>query len=116
MAIKTISVVYDDLDGSTDEVDSYRFAFNGVWYEIDLSRPNFDRMAAAFQPFIAAARRMPKSTAGKQTGHGTSADRRALNARVRQWWATHWQEHHLPEPRTRGAIPPAVHDVYNGAH
>jgi hypothetical protein len=116
MAIRTTSVVYDDLDGSTTDVDTYRFAFNGVRYEIDLSRPNFDRMAAAFQPFIAAARRLPKSTAKKQTGHDASADRRAVNARVRAWWATHWQEQNLPEPRTRGAIPAAVRDAYDAAH
>lgn len=116
MATRTTSIVYDDLDGSTDEVGTYRFAFNGVRYEIDLSRPNFDRMAAAFQPFLAAARRLPKSTARKQTGHDSRTDRRTLNAHVRQWWATHWQEHNLPEPRTRGAIPPAVRDAYNGTH
>lgn len=116
MATRMTSVIYDDLDGSAEEVGTYRFAFNGVQYEIDLSRSNLDRMAATFQPFIAAARRLPKATARKQTGHGSSADRRALTARVRRWWATHWQEHNLPEPRTRGAIPPAVRDAYNSAH
>lgn len=114
MATRTTSVVYDDLDGSTEEVGTYRFAYNGVRYEIDLSRPNFDRMTATFQPFIAAARRLPKSKERKQTGHDSSAERRARNARIRQWWARHWQEHHLPEPRTRGAIPPAVRDAYTG--
>ncbi|GAB3147187.1 iron-regulated nucleoid-associated protein Lsr2 [Micromonospora sonneratiae] len=116
MATRTISVVYDDFDGSTEDVDTYQFAFNGALYEIDLSRPNFDRMAAAFQPFIAAARRLPKSTVRKQAGHDTNTERHALNAGIRQWWATHWQEHNLPEPRTRGAIPAAVRDAYNGAH
>ncbi|ROO52848.1 Lsr2 protein [Micromonospora sp. Llam0] len=116
MATRTTSVVYDDFDGSTDDIGTYRFAFNGVLYEIDLSRPNFDRMAAAFQPFITAARRLPKSTVRKQTRHDTNTDRRALNARIRQWWATHRQKHNLPEPRTRGAIPPAVRDAYNSAH
>lgn len=116
MATKTTSIVYDDIDGSTDDIGTYQFAFNGVLYGIDLSRPNFDRMAAAFQPFIAAARRLPKPTAKNQTGRVPNADRRALNTRIRRWWATHWQEHHLPEPRTRGAIPPAVRDAYNSAH
>ncbi|WP_406106313.1 Lsr2 family protein [Micromonospora globbae] len=115
MATRTTSIVYDDLDGSTTDVGTYRFAFNGVLYEIDLSRPNFDRMAAAFQPFIAAARRLPKSTATKAR-QDADADRRAVNAHTRQWWATHWQEHNLPEPRTRGAIPPAVRDAYAAAH
>lgn len=116
MATRTTSLVYDDLDGSTTDVGTYRFAFNGVLYEIDLSRPNFDRMAAAFQPFIAAARRLPKSAAKKRPGHDADADRRAVNARVRRWWADHWQEQNLPEPRTRGALPPAVRDAYDAAH
>ncbi|MEG3636734.1 Lsr2 dimerization domain-containing protein [Micromonospora palythoicola] len=111
MAIRTTSVVYDDLDGSTDEVGTYQFAFNGVRYEIDLSRPNFDRMAAAFQPFIAVARRLPKPTTTptpRNTGVGRTAD-------IRRWWATHWRAHQLPEPRTRGAIPAAVRDAYAAA-
>ncbi|MDG4834155.1 Lsr2 family protein [Solwaraspora sp. WMMD1047] len=116
MATKMTAVVSDDIDGSTDDVGTYRFAFNGVRYEIDLSRPNFDRMAAAFQPFIAAARRLPNSTARKQTGHDTNAGRRAANARIRTWWASHWQEHQLPEPKTRGSIPAGVRDAYQRAH
>ncbi|MFY1700198.1 histone-like nucleoid-structuring protein Lsr2 [Micromonospora sp. WMMA1923] len=111
MATRTTSVVIDDLDGSTDDVGTYRFAFNGVRYEIDLSRPNFDRMAAAFQPFLAAARRLPKPTAGP-----TAADRQALNGRIRTWWAAHWQEQNLPAPRSRGTIPAAVRDAYDAAH
>lgn len=115
MATKTTIIVYDDLDGSTTDVGTYRFAFNGVLYEIDLSRPNFDRMAAAFQPFIAAARRLPK-TATKQTSGDPDTAGRATNARVRRWWAAHWQEQNLPEPRTRGAIPADVRDAYTAAH
>ncbi|MGC4808750.1 histone-like nucleoid-structuring protein Lsr2 [Micromonospora sp. DT233] len=116
MAIRTLTVVYDDLDGTTDGVDTYRFAFNGVRYEIDLSRPHFDQMAAAFQPFIAAARRLPTAATPKQSKGSTNAEKREANAQVRHWWATHWQEQNLPEARTRGAIPPAVRDAYHAAH
>lgn len=66
MATRMTSVIYDDLDGSAEEVGTYRFAFNGVQYEIDVSRSNFDRMAATFQPFIAAARR-PAEGDGEET-------------------------------------------------
>ncbi|MFY1673963.1 histone-like nucleoid-structuring protein Lsr2 [Plantactinospora sp. WMMB334] len=116
MATRTITVVRDDFDGSTDGIGTYRFAFNGVLYEIDLSRQNFDRMAAAFQPFIAAATRLPKSTAKPQTDNHNNASRRALNARIRRWWATQWRERSLPEPRTHGSIPSAVRDAYNDAN
>jgi hypothetical protein len=117
MAIKTTHVLYDDLDGSTDEVGTYRFALEGAAYEIDLSPHNFDRMAAAFAPFITAGRRLPKTATNKAASRGASRpSNRVRNAQLRQWWTTHWQEHQLLAPRTHGAIPQAVRDAYDAAH
>jgi len=116
MVTKTTHVLYDDLDGSTDEVGTYRFALAGAAYEIDLSPRNFDRMAAAFAPFIAAGRRLPK-TAAKAPSRGINGPSyRDRNADVRRWWTANWQEQQLPEPRTHGAIPQRVRDAYDAAH
>ncbi|MEV2241102.1 Lsr2 family protein [Micromonospora sp. NPDC049891] len=114
MATKTTAILVDDLDGSTDDVGTYQFAFNGVTYEIDLSSGNFDRMAAAFGPFITAGRRLPKqpSTPGRPAASGRGRTREIRT----WWWTTNWQERNLPQPRTGGAIPAAVRDAYHAAH
>lgn len=57
MLRRTVTVV-DDLDG-TSPADTVHFALDGVRYEIDLSAPNAQELAAIFAPYAAAARRQP---------------------------------------------------------
>ncbi|RAO38645.1 Nucleoid-associated protein Lsr2 [Micromonospora saelicesensis] len=116
MATKTTAIVVDDLDGSTDDVGTYQFAFNGVTYEIDLSASNFDRMAAAFGPFITAGRRLPKQPRAPRRQHGTTTGRTHTQEIRTWWWTTNWQELNLPRPRTGGVIPATVRDAYRAAH
>ncbi|WP_327023033.1 histone-like nucleoid-structuring protein Lsr2 [Micromonospora sp. NBC_01739] len=117
MATRTTAVLVDDLDGSTDDVGTYQFAFNGVTYEIDLSAGNFDRMAAAFGPFITAGRRLPKQPKTVRRRQSGSAAGRTRTQEIRTWWwTTNWQERNLPQPRTGGSIPAAVRDAYHAAH
>src|ERR1035437_2485186 len=40
MAQKTVVTLYDDLDGSTEHVETVSFALDGQTYDIDLSRVN----------------------------------------------------------------------------
>jgi hypothetical protein len=116
MVTKTIHLLSDDLDGSTNEIGTYRFALNGATYEIDLSPDNFDRIAAAFAPYIAAGRRLPKTAAKAQPRGVNGPSDRARNTKIRQWWTAQWQEQQLSEPRTHGAIPQNVRDAYDAAH
>jgi hypothetical protein len=113
---KTTAILIDDLDGSTDDVATYQFAFNGATYEIDLSAANFDRIAAAFTPFITAGRRLPKQAKTSRREHGTSTGRADTQEIRTWWWTTNWRELNLPQPRTGGPIPTAVRDVYHAAH
>ncbi|MBB5110469.1 hypothetical protein FHU28_000308 [Micromonospora echinospora] len=114
MATHTTAIVVDDLDGTTDDVATYQFTFNGVTYEIDLSAGNFDRMAAAFAPFITAGRRLPKQAKAPRRQRGTTTSR---TQEIRTWWwTTNWQELSLPRPRTGGVIPATVRDAYHAAH
>jgi len=79
MATRTVSTVFDDLDGSTDGVRTYRFGLEDLTYEIDLSTDNLGRLRAALAPFITAGRRLPKTTTAKprrsaaKTAHRGSA-------------------------------------------
>jgi hypothetical protein len=115
MATKTIFVVTDDMDHSTDNVGTYRFALEGVEYEIDLSAHNLARMREAFAPYITAGRRLPQRTAGRRSGPGTRYGR-SVDAKVRDFWATHQQRLELPPHRSHGPIPRTVRDAYRAAH
>ena len=114
MGTRVHRTVFDDLDASTDGVGTYRFALEGVEYEIDLSNDNLARLRAALAPFIDAGRRLPKTKAVSQrrTARPDSSDA----PRIRAWWAANQQALNLPEHRTRGWIPPKVRDAYNAAH
>jgi hypothetical protein len=111
MTTRIERVVVDDLDASTDGVGTYRFALEGVGYEIDLSPTNAQRLRTALAPFITAGRRLPRHKAGK-----TAAAKPTRTATVRRWWAEHEQTDHLPGWRANGPIPREVHDAYAQAH
>lgn len=113
MATRVQYTVIDDLDASTDTVGTYRFALEGVDYEIDLSETNLTRLRAALAPFITAGRRLPKR--GPATRRSPKPTTGGLtSARLRAWWAANAQAMNLPPHRTHGAIPQQVRDAYHG--
>ncbi|RLK23817.1 Lsr2 protein [Micromonospora sp. M71_S20] len=116
MATRITAILVDDLDGSTDDVVTYQFAFNGATYEIDLSAGNFDRMAAAFGPFITAGRRLPKQPQAPRRKRGAATCRTQSHEIRTWWWTADWEGLNLPRPRTGGVIPAAVRDAYHAAH
>ncbi len=111
MATRIERLVIDDFDASTDGVGTYRFALEGVEYEIDLSQPNLQRLRSALAPFITAGRRLPRHKTGKP-----AATQPTHTGTVRRWWTEHEQTHHLSGWRANGAIPRAVYDAYAQAH
>ncbi|WP_018909220.1 histone-like nucleoid-structuring protein Lsr2 [Salinispora arenicola] len=114
MATKTIFVVTDDLDHSQDNVGTYRFAPEGVEYEIGLSAHNLVRMREAFAPYVEAGRRLPKQSLTRR-GSGTR-DGCSVNAGLREFWSTHEERQGLPPHRSYGPIPREVRDAYRNAH
>ncbi len=118
MATRVQYTVVDDLDASTDSVGTYRFALEGVDYEIDLSTHNLTRLRGALAPFITAGRRLPKRTTTTTTAarrRAGSATTRSTSAQLRDWWATNAQALNLPPHRANGRIPRQVIDAYHGA-
>ncbi|WP_431895498.1 histone-like nucleoid-structuring protein Lsr2 [Micromonospora haikouensis] len=109
MATTMTVVVTDDMDHSTDNVGTYRFALDGVVYEIDLAPHNLARLREALAPYIAAGRRLPKRRSG------VSVSRRA-DAEVRDFWANHQKQLGLPPHRSHGPIPHTVRDAYRASH
>ena len=96
--------VEDDLDRSAEHVGTYRFALEGVEYEIDLAEHNLERLRVALLPFITAGRRQPK-TAGR-SGRATPGTKAGTG--IRQWWREHQVDLGLPQYNARGAIPNQV--------
>jgi hypothetical protein len=112
VATRIEHLVIDDLDASSDGVGTYRFALEGVEYEIDLSPANLQRLRTALAAFIRAGRRLPKH----KTGKPAAGTKRIGTGELRRWWAEHQQTHHLPGWRAGGPIPRTVHDAYAQAH
>jgi hypothetical protein len=103
----------DDLDASTDGVESHRFACDGVEYEIDLTEPNMDRLRAALAPFIAAGRRLPSTVVRRRPGQRPPSTSDA--PAIRAWWAANAVRLRLPAHRTHGMIPAQVRQAYRDA-
>jgi hypothetical protein len=83
MAKRTIIEISDDLDGSTKDVMTVQFGFEGVSYEIDLGPQNFDKLAQAIAPYVAVAR---KSGGRRRRGSGLRVTHMTSdNSTIRAW-------------------------------
>ncbi|HEY4991214.1 MAG TPA: Lsr2 family protein [Nakamurella sp.] len=81
--VKNVSVVTtDDLDGSQG-AETVAFGLDGVSYEIDLAPANRARLSGVLAPFIAAGRRVSRSS--HRYGAGTAARSQPDRAAVRAW-------------------------------
>ncbi len=87
MAKTVIETLIDDVDGGT-ATQTVGFGLDGVIYTIDVSDGNADKLRTAFEPFIAAGRRVGRSGAGNWRPGATAgsprsavaADNRAVRA------------------------------------
>ncbi len=65
MSRRTLVVMTDDIDGQ-DADETVRFALDGIEYEIDLRHANANKLRAAMEPFVGAARKLGKSTVSRR--------------------------------------------------
>ncbi|MEU5565531.1 histone-like nucleoid-structuring protein Lsr2 [Micromonospora musae] len=114
MATQTVVLLTDDIDHSTANVDTHRFALDGVEYEIDLSGQNAARLREALAPYVAAGRRLPKRRATRQPG-ADARKARADDAAARIFWTVRGRQLNLPPYRSHGPIPSEVRDAYRAA-
>ena len=94
-------------------VATYRFALEGVPYEIDLSEQHLGDLRAALAPFITAGRRQPR-TASKAAAR--SGDSKAVTRRMRAWWMANAEHLQLPRYSSHGRVPDAVRTAYTEHH
>ena len=112
MATKTVTHYTDDLDGSTDGVNTIKFGLHGTNYEIDLNAKHQEDLEAALEQFIAAGRKAnasAASTSRRPAGSSSSASGGEAKA-IRAWAA----ENDVEVP-ARGRIPGAVVEQYKAA-
>lgn len=109
MARKVVTALIDDVDGSEAE-RTVTFAFEGVSYEIDLSRGNAEAFEGAISPWIEKARKV-SNAATRKRGVGRSGGSRVALDDVRRWARENGYE-----VSERGRVPNAVHDAYAAAH
>jgi hypothetical protein len=119
MVQRVQSVLVDDLDGYSPAEETVHFALDGVNYEIDLSRPNADKLRETVRPWQEHGRRLPR--AGRRPRGGDRRGNRNGSARARidpvqsraiRVWAT---ENGF-KISSRGKIPDAVHRAFDAAH
>lgn len=108
MARNVAVVVTDDIDGSPD-AETVIFSLDGTSYEIDLSKANRGKFAAAVAPYVEAGRRISRgrSRPGSNRPSAPRVDRAAIRA-----WAT---DHGLTVSQ-RGRISAEVLRQYEAAN
>lgn len=102
---QTIVTLTDDLDGGKAD-RTVTFSYDGVNYEIDLSKKNANALDKAVSPYLNAARKVRRS----RTRATASAGKRSDLAEIRAWAKANG--HDLSD---RGRIPAAVTEAYDAA-
>lgn len=104
MAIKTITILEDDLDG-TEAEETITFTLDGTAYEIDLNAAHAEELRTAIAPYAKAGRKTKDSRhSAKRT---VASSHQAATAEVRAWA----QSEGLPVS-ARGRIQADILDKY----
>ncbi|OIH99752.1 MULTISPECIES: Lsr2 family protein [unclassified Curtobacterium] len=116
MAQKVTTQLVDDLSDEVIEQGKGRtvqFAFDGSFYEIDLTDDNAEKLREVFSDYVAAARKVSGARAGRGATSSAAKDRNSADelARIREWAAANGYE-----VAARGRIRQQVRDAYAAAN
>jgi hypothetical protein len=105
MAQKIETFVVDDLDGSTENVETISFGIDDRQFEIDLSEDNATALRMTLAQYVAVARKAGavKRPAGERM---PKAEAQAIRA---------WARQNGYQPAERGRIPSAMVEAYQKA-
>jgi hypothetical protein len=116
VAVHTTTVLFDDLDASTDGVTTHHFALDGVAWEIDLSEPHLDWLREQLRPFMTAGRRLPASRSNPDAPARARTGGQPAFKAMRRWWLDNRHRDDLPAFASNGRIPDVVRQAYRDAH
>jgi len=111
MAKQTVvtEILVDDLDGSPAE-RTIRFSWDGVAYELELSKKNALALEKTMRPYVAAARRAKGTRSRRGSGTTTRGSKRDWTP-VREWAAKNGYG-----VSTRGRVSQTIIDAYEAAN
>jgi hypothetical protein len=107
---RTVRVhLLDDIDGSPAD-ENIVFALDGVAYDIDLNSTHAKDLRSAIDPFVSAARRVPRSAIATRIRGGARTPARVdrdQNQAIREW-----AKRENIELSGRGRIPRGIIEQY----
>ncbi len=110
MARQIITVLTDDIDGSTAD-RTVEFGLDGVGYTIDLSEENIGKLREALNPYLEVATRV--SRAGIRRGAPAPATQATRTNRQQNQAIRDWASQNGYEMSDRGRIPSNIVEAYN---
>jgi hypothetical protein len=115
MATVTRTYLVDDLDNSTEDVETVLFNAEGTNYEIDLSAANAERLRAKLARFVDAAHpvKPPAAAAAKRRG---AAKASVTSTKQQTQEIREWAKQAGLQVSSRGRISAAIVDQYNSEH
>ena len=112
MATVTRTVLVDDLDGSTEDVENIRISLDGTNFEIDLSAPNAARPREKLARYVEHGTHVtPQQTRQTRRIVQPPASGRDQVQAVRDWARQNGYE-----VSSRGRIPKSIQDAFAAAH
>ncbi len=109
MAQRHIVELVDDLDGTPGE-RTVTFTWDGVAYEIELSKKNATAFEKTLKPYLDVARRVKVKGTHNRRGGAVRGGKRDLSE-IRTW-----AEHHGFEVASRGRRASSVIEAYDAAN
>ncbi|HEY2203843.1 MAG TPA: Lsr2 family protein [Pseudonocardia sp.] len=110
MAQKVVVSLVDDLDGGVAN-ETVEFGLDGKIYEIDLSSGNAEKLRAAVDEYVSAARRAGKARRGGRAA--TAAASRPSVDREQNQAIREWARKNGKKVSERGRIPSDVLEAYH---
>src|SRR5690348_7542818 len=106
-----VLLVCDLHDNDTPGTETVTFALDGASYEIDVCDAHSKKLRDAFAPYVGAARRAGRTTAGRRAARGSVRGGKDRNTAIREW--ARKNGHKVSE---RGRISAAIMSAYDAAH
>jgi hypothetical protein len=112
MAKQIVTLLTDDID-SSDADRTVEFGLDGVTYTIDLSEKNAGKLRKALDPYLAAASRLGRGSAGRVPARRTAAAAPSRANRDQNQAIREWATRNGYQVSERGRIPASIVDAFH---